>query len=1392
MNLASGSVTKGGSIPLNLSLTAGSGGSPAALQWTLAYPATDIASFSVAAGSALTSAGKTLTCTSSAGVANCVASGMNATAIGSGVVAVVTATTAAGAPDSSAAIAVTNAVGAYPGATLDTTAATGGTITLLSSAVPVITSSTSASGTVGSAFSYQIAATNSPTSYAATSLPAGLSVNTSTGLISGTPTAAGTSSIALSATNSSGTGNATLTLTVTVGPPVITSSTSASGTVGSAFSYQITATNSPTSYAATSLPAGLSVNTSTGLISGTPTAAGTSSVALSATNGSGAGHATLTLTVTVGPPVITSSTSASGTVGSAFSYQITATNSPTSYAATSLPPGLSVNTATGLVSGTPTAAGTSSVALSATNSSGTGHATLTLTVTVGAPVITSSTSAAGTVGSAFSYQITATNSPTSYAATSLPAGLAVNTSTGLISGTPTAAGTSSVALSATNAAGTGHATLTLTVTAGPPVITSSGAANGIVGSAFSYQIAATNSPTSYAATSLPAGLAVNAATGLISGTPTAAGTSSVALSATNSAGTGHATLTLTVTVGPPVITSSTSAAGTVGSAFSYQITATNSPTSYAATSLPAGLSVNTSTGLISGTPTAAGTSSVALSATNSAGTGHATLTLTVTVGAPVITSSTSAAGTVGSAFSYQITATNSPTSYATTSLPAGLSVNTSTGLISGTPTAAGTSSVALSATNSAGTGHATLTLTVTVGPPVITSSPTASGIVGSAFSYQITATNFPSTYAASSLPAGLTVNTSTGLISGVPVAAGTSSVTLSATNGNGTGQATLTLTITPASTTTLSLSSGSVTKGNSVSLNLSLAVSGSAPAGMQWTLSYPTTDVTSVTVAAGSALTSAAKTLTCASQTGSVSCVASGMNANPVSSGVVAVVTVTTASGAIDSSVSLPLSNVFGVYPGATADSISGIGGITTLSNSKPSVVTASASPALSGASAQTATAVTDLSCTPKIIPAGRHAVCALRVAPAAETASIVLTSSSQQVRAPATVTTRPNQSRLSFQVFADAAAKGQLATITAASGAASVEETIQLEGSSRPVLVAPSAHSAVAGKALHFAVTAVDPSDLPVQLTASRVPAGASFDASTGLFAWIPSASQTGSYKVAFAAANALGQSSAAEVTVNIGDGSPRLASAQSLACSPGAPASLNGSGLAAAGETKVTINGQPATVLAASDAKVSFLCPDLPAGTPLTAAVATDAGVSAPLSAAMQPATPTILTPEDAASNQALITFDGASDLAMARNFRLPAHPAQPGETSDVGQRHRRHGARRNRQRHRGCLVRRSGPGLPRHLHHSRARAGTRRIRRRRARSPPGHHARWKAVRQQPGRHGGGTGQPVVIFRCVQACPGARRWPSASARGRLPRSESIRDGTAPPRSAVRGGGSP
>ncbi len=164
------------------------------------------------------------------------------------------------------------------------------------------------------------------------------------------------------------------------------------------------------------------------------------------------------------PLAINSPNAASGTVGTAFSYQITATNSPTSFNATGLPAGLTVDPSTGLISGMPSNTGTSNVTLSATNANGTGTAALTLTINAAAtPVITSASTTTGILNNAFSYQITATNEPTSFNATGLPAALTVDNNTGLISGVPNATGTFNVNLSATNASGTGTGTLSLTI-----------------------------------------------------------------------------------------------------------------------------------------------------------------------------------------------------------------------------------------------------------------------------------------------------------------------------------------------------------------------------------------------------------------------------------------------------------------------------------------------------------------------------------------------------------------------------------------------------------------------------------------------------------------------------------------------------------------------------------------------------------------------------------------------------------------------------------------------------------------------------------------------------------------------------------------------------------------
>jgi len=154
--------------------------------------------------------------------------------------------------------------------------------------------------------------------------------------------------------------------------------------------------------------------------------------------------------------------------------------------------------------------------------------------------------------------------------------------------------------------------------------------------------------------------------------------------------------------------------------------------------------------------------------------------------------------------------------------------------------------------------------------PVITSAETASGTVNQFFSYQITANNTPTSYNANGLPAGVSVNTTSGLISGTPTASGMFPVTLSAANAGGTGNQSLTLTVNPAtppgtlqfttSTATVSESAGTLmltvsrAGGSSGAVSVSYATAnGTATAGSDYTatsgtLNWPIADTVSKTI----------------------------------------------------------------------------------------------------------------------------------------------------------------------------------------------------------------------------------------------------------------------------------------------------------------------------------------------------------------------------------------------------------------------------------------------------------------------------------------------------------------------------------------------------------------
>jgi len=160
--------------------------------------------------------------------------------------------------------------------------------------------------------------------------------------------------------------------------------------VGTALTNQILGQNfrSNTAFLATNLPPGLSLTASNGtaLISGTPTSTGTGTnklftVFLQASNGPGlVGTNRFTYRVQPLAPVITSATNASGTQAVPFNYFITASNFPTSFGASDLPPGILFNFATGQIIGTPTTNGIFPVPISAINSGGTNFRILTISI----------------------------------------------------------------------------------------------------------------------------------------------------------------------------------------------------------------------------------------------------------------------------------------------------------------------------------------------------------------------------------------------------------------------------------------------------------------------------------------------------------------------------------------------------------------------------------------------------------------------------------------------------------------------------------------------------------------------------------------------------------------------------------------------------------------------------------------------------------------------------------------------------------------------------------------------------------------------------------------------------------------------------------------------------
>ena len=151
----------------------------------------------------------------------------------------------------------------------------------------------------------------------------------------------------------------------------------------------------------------------------------------------------------------------------------------------------------------------------------------------------------------------------------------------------------------------------------------------------------------------------------------------------------------------------------------------------------------------------------------------------------------------------------------------------------------------------------------------------------------------------------------------------------------------------------LSLSSGSGGPGSTVVLNLSVSsTSGNKPASVGWTISYSTTDFSSVNVAVGAAATAASKSISCNNTAGSAKCVAWGLNANAISNGVLATVSMTISGSTRNTSSAVSLSNGLSALPSSTSVATSTTGSVVTIVQSQGLTISGTISPSASGSGA--------------------------------------------------------------------------------------------------------------------------------------------------------------------------------------------------------------------------------------------------------------------------------------------------------------------------------------------------------------------------------------------------------------------------------------------------------
>jgi hypothetical protein len=438
----------------------------------------------------------------------------------------------------------------------------------------------------------------------------------------------------------------------------------------------------------------------------------------------------------------------------------------------------------------------------ATAAGGTAYAANTVTVT------NPGTQTTNPLSKAISLQIKATDSAKStltYTATGLPKGLAISKTTGLISGTITASNTYAVKVTVTDATkATGSVSFSW-VAKNTITVASPGNQATAVGDPVSLAVYAADddkaTPLTWSATGLPAGLAISAAGGIITGAPTKPGTSTVTVKVSD--GTGSASsVTFAWKVADLILVTAPATERSIVTVpiTPVTVTATDStkgePITFTAAKLPPGLAISAA-GTISGTPVGkAGSYAVTVTAKDGAGaTGSGVIGWTVLNLVKVTVPATTQTW-VGVPVSLQVKATDSDPAqklaYSAAGLPKGLSVNPATGVITGTPQQVSGSTVTVTATDggqSAGTATFRLLAGQAITIPSIGRIPTNAGLsVIVPVSYSDAAPGDHVTLQAHGLPHGMTFNAATRTIFGWAPTPGTYPVTIVAKGSIGTSR----------------------------------------------------------------------------------------------------------------------------------------------------------------------------------------------------------------------------------------------------------------------------------------------------------------------------------------------------------------------------------------------------------------------------------------------------------------------------------------------------------------------------------------------------------------------------------------------------------------------------